>query len=220
MKNDGIVRNRLKIASVAINAKAFLEVQDEFGSFDEFIWPFVNGEPLQNAWKSMPQVPARTLQSDALSKELKTPRLQVHRHHHLLRVHAGGGDGERPSGELLPARGSGEALIAVGCPARIGSNVQRRLRGIKTRCRPRIAACLALSLTDFEASAMNIVTGKPHVRRGISGEVTWIAVLFGGLSLVRGDVRVRFRPAVGGPLRVTIHRKGMSFFNRCRSPAW
>ena len=71
MKNEGIVRNRLKIASVAINARAFLEVQQEFGSFDEFVWQFVNGAPLQNEWKSFSQVPARTLQSDALSKELK-----------------------------------------------------------------------------------------------------------------------------------------------------
>lgn len=71
MKNEGIVRNRLKIASVAINARAFLEVQSEFGSFDEYIWQFVNGEPLQNKWKSMKEVPARTLQSDALSKDLK-----------------------------------------------------------------------------------------------------------------------------------------------------
>lgn len=71
MKNEGIVRNRLKVASVAINARAFLEVQSEFGSFDEYVWQFVNGEPLQNNWKSMKEVPARTLQSDALSKDLK-----------------------------------------------------------------------------------------------------------------------------------------------------
>ncbi|MEO8096280.1 MAG: DNA-3-methyladenine glycosylase I [Acidobacteriota bacterium] len=71
MKNVGIVRNRLKIASVAINAKAFIEVKCEFGTFDEYIWQFVNGEPLQNNWKSFQQVPARTLQSDAMSKDLK-----------------------------------------------------------------------------------------------------------------------------------------------------
>jgi DNA-3-methyladenine glycosylase I len=69
--NAGIVRNRLKIASVAINARAFLAVQDEFGSFDAFVWQFVAGKPLQNHWKTMQQVPARTAESDALSKELK-----------------------------------------------------------------------------------------------------------------------------------------------------
>jgi DNA-3-methyladenine glycosylase I len=71
LQNEGIVRNRLKIASVAINARAFLEVQTEFGSFDAFVWQFVNGERLQNNWKTMQQVPARTTESDALSKELK-----------------------------------------------------------------------------------------------------------------------------------------------------
>ena len=71
LQNEGIVRNRLKVASVAINARAFLEVQSEFGSFDAFVWQFVNGEPLQNSWKTMQQVPARTTESDALSKELK-----------------------------------------------------------------------------------------------------------------------------------------------------
>lgn len=71
MGNAGIVRNRLKIESAIDNAKAFLAVQDEFGSFDAFIWGFVDGHPRQNAWKSIKDVPARTLESDAMSKELK-----------------------------------------------------------------------------------------------------------------------------------------------------
>ena len=71
MANAGIVRNRLKIESTIDNAKAFLAVQDEFGCFDQFIWQFVEGHPQQNTWKSMKDVPARTLESDAMSKELK-----------------------------------------------------------------------------------------------------------------------------------------------------
>lgn len=71
MANAGIVRNRLKIESTIDNAKAFLIVQQEFGSFDEFIWGFVDGHPKQNAWKSMKDVPASTLESDAMSKDLK-----------------------------------------------------------------------------------------------------------------------------------------------------
>ena len=71
MANAGIVRNRLKIESTIDNAKAFLAVQDEFGSFDKFIWKFVDGQPKQNKWKSMKDVPARTLESDAMCKELK-----------------------------------------------------------------------------------------------------------------------------------------------------
>ncbi|WP_425615586.1 DNA-3-methyladenine glycosylase I [Anatilimnocola sp. NA78] len=71
MQNAGIVRNRLKIASAAINAKAFLQVQAEFGSFDKFIWQFVDGKPIQNQRTAMSEVPARTEQSDAMSKALK-----------------------------------------------------------------------------------------------------------------------------------------------------
>ena len=71
MRNDGIVRNRLKIFSVVKNAKAFLEVQKEFGSFDRYIWQFVGGQPRVSAVKTMTQVPARTPESDAMSKDLK-----------------------------------------------------------------------------------------------------------------------------------------------------
>jgi DNA-3-methyladenine glycosylase I len=69
--DPGIVRNRLKIASTVANAKAFLEVQKEFGSFDRYIWQFVDGKPRVNSPKSMKQVPARTPESDAMSKDLK-----------------------------------------------------------------------------------------------------------------------------------------------------
>lgn len=71
LKNAGIVRNRLKISSTIGNAQAFLAVQQEFGSFHEYIWRFVDGRPKQNAWKSLSEVPARTAESDALSKDLK-----------------------------------------------------------------------------------------------------------------------------------------------------
>ncbi len=71
MKNPGIVRNRLKIASVTKNAKAFLEIQKEFGSFDKYIWQFVGGKPKVNSWKSSQTRPASTLESDAMSKDLK-----------------------------------------------------------------------------------------------------------------------------------------------------
>jgi DNA-3-methyladenine glycosylase I len=69
--DPGIVRNRLKVASVVSNAQAFLKIQKEIGSFDAYIWPFVDGQPLQNKWRSLSEVPARTEHSDALSKDLK-----------------------------------------------------------------------------------------------------------------------------------------------------
>jgi DNA-3-methyladenine glycosylase I len=71
MKDAGIIRNRLKIESAVRNAKAFLEIQRVFGSFDSFIWQFVGGKPLVNRRRSMRDVPARTPESDAMSKDLK-----------------------------------------------------------------------------------------------------------------------------------------------------
>jgi DNA-3-methyladenine glycosylase I len=70
-KDAGIIRNRLKIASAIQNAKAFLAVQEEFGSFDRYIWQFVGGKPRVNAWRLGKKIPARTTESDAMSKDLK-----------------------------------------------------------------------------------------------------------------------------------------------------
>ena len=70
LENPGIVRNRLKIASAIGNAKAFVAVQREFGSFDAYVWRFVDGAPKVNARKTLQQVPARTPQADALSRDL------------------------------------------------------------------------------------------------------------------------------------------------------
>jgi DNA-3-methyladenine glycosylase I len=68
--NAGIVRNRLKVAAAVTNAKAFLAVQKEFGSFDDYVWGFVDGRPVSSAWKEPADVPARTAVSDAMSKDL------------------------------------------------------------------------------------------------------------------------------------------------------
>jgi DNA-3-methyladenine glycosylase I len=70
LQNAGIVRNRLKIEATVINAHKFLEVQEKFGSFDNFVWQFVGGKPRQNNWRGMAEVPASTPESDAMSKEL------------------------------------------------------------------------------------------------------------------------------------------------------
>ena len=70
LADPGIVRNRLKVAGAVRNAKAFLAVQKEFGSFDRYVWGFVGGKPRRNAWRSMAEIPARTPESDALSKDL------------------------------------------------------------------------------------------------------------------------------------------------------
>lgn len=71
LQNEGIIRNKLKVASAIRNAKAFLEIQKEFGSFDAYIWQFVGGKPKINSWKSLREIPATTKESDAMSKDLK-----------------------------------------------------------------------------------------------------------------------------------------------------
>ena len=71
LKDAGIVRNRLKIASTISNAQAFLAVQKEFGSFDRYVWQFVGGSPKKNSWATSRKIPARTAESDAMSKDLK-----------------------------------------------------------------------------------------------------------------------------------------------------
>jgi DNA-3-methyladenine glycosylase I len=72
LKDAGIVRNRLKIRAAVHNAKRFLEVQREFGSFDSYLWGFVGGRPVRNRWKGLGQIPASTPLSDRVSKELKS----------------------------------------------------------------------------------------------------------------------------------------------------
>lgn len=71
MADPGIIRNRLKVDSAVSNAKAFLKVRDEIGSFDAYIWGFVDGRPRVNRWRGLGDVPASTPQSDAMSKDLK-----------------------------------------------------------------------------------------------------------------------------------------------------
>jgi len=71
LRDPGIVRNRLKVDSAVVNAKAFLRTQEEFGSFDRYVWQFVGGKPRVNAWRLGKGIPASTPESDAMSKDLK-----------------------------------------------------------------------------------------------------------------------------------------------------
>ncbi len=71
LQNPAIIRNRLKIYSTRQNARIFLEIQEAFGSFDRYVWAFVNGSPLTNRWKSFKEIPITTKESDVLSKDLK-----------------------------------------------------------------------------------------------------------------------------------------------------
>ena len=71
MNNKGIIRNKLKINSAISNAKLFVEIQEKYGSFDKYIWKFVNGRTIINKWKTLQEIPATSVESDAMSKELK-----------------------------------------------------------------------------------------------------------------------------------------------------
>ena len=71
LHNPGIIRNRLKIEAALQNARSVLKIQDEHGSLDSFLWGFVGGRPVRNAWKSLKEIPCQTQESDLMSKELK-----------------------------------------------------------------------------------------------------------------------------------------------------
>ncbi len=71
LKDPGIIRNRLKVYSVRINAHAYLEIRKEFGTFGKYLWSFVGGKPIKNKWKKISEIPATTSESDAMSKDLK-----------------------------------------------------------------------------------------------------------------------------------------------------
>jgi DNA-3-methyladenine glycosylase I len=71
LKNSGIVRNRLKLEASVLNARAFLQIQTEFGSFDRYLWKFVHGRPIRNKWKAVTEIPPTTPASDHMRKDLK-----------------------------------------------------------------------------------------------------------------------------------------------------
>ncbi len=71
LNNPGIIRNRLKVYSVRLNARAYLEVRKEFGTFSKYLWSFVEGKPIKNKWKTLSEIPANTPESDAMCKDLK-----------------------------------------------------------------------------------------------------------------------------------------------------
>ena len=103
LKDAGIIRNRLKIAATIANAQAFLKVQQEFGSFDAYIWRFVGGEPRQNAWKNAQAVAHQNGRIRCDEQGLAEAGIPVCGVDDLLCVHAGNRDGERSSGGVLSA---------------------------------------------------------------------------------------------------------------------
>ena len=113
LQDGSIIRNRAKVRAAVTNAQAFLKVRDEFSSFDRFIWKFIGGAPLVNHWEASSQVPARSEESDNMSREARAAGLQVCGQRDLLRFHAGNRHGERPPCDLSPVgRGAERDLFA------------------------------------------------------------------------------------------------------------
>ena len=106
MANEGIVRNRLKINAAVTNAKLFLDVAREFGSFDAFIWGYVDGEPIVNRWKTQADVPANHAAFRPHQQGSQEARLQVRRLHHRVCLPAIHRHRERPRGRLLCVPGA------------------------------------------------------------------------------------------------------------------
>ena len=106
MADQGIVRHELKILAAVANAQAFLRVREEFGTFDKYLWRFVDGTPKINRWRRIKDIPAATQQSVAMSQDLKKRGLQVRRADDLLRAHASYRHGQRPHHVLLSLSGT------------------------------------------------------------------------------------------------------------------
>ena len=104
LADPGIVRNRLKVAATIGNARSFLGVQQEFGSFDEYIWRFVGGQPVKNGFGSPVGNTGADRRVGCDERGAAKAGVQVRRLHYLLRLHAGSGNGERPHRRLFPVR--------------------------------------------------------------------------------------------------------------------
>ena len=112
LANDKIIRNRLKIRSAVQNARAFLATQDDWATFDRYIWDFVDGRPKQNSWRHLGDVPAHTSRVGCDEQGSEAPWFQFRRLDHLLCVHASDRNGERPFGRLLPAPGRSPTAVS------------------------------------------------------------------------------------------------------------
>ena len=114
LSNPGIVRNRLKVRSAVSNAQAFLKVQEERGSFSDYIWSFVDGLPIQNSWRSLSEIPATTPLAEIDLQRSEEARISIRRTDHRLRHDAGDRNGQRPrSGLFSLLRGRGDVSAEV-----------------------------------------------------------------------------------------------------------
>ena len=129
LADPGIVRNRAKVAAAIDNARAFLAVQAEFGTFADYVWGFVGGRPRRNAWRDVREAPAFTAGVRRPEPRPQAAGLPLRGLDDLLRLHAGGGPGERPHRRLLPLPPGESGVPARERPARDASRPWRKRAG-------------------------------------------------------------------------------------------
>jgi DNA-3-methyladenine glycosylase I len=144
LANPGIVRNRLKVHAAVRNARACLAVTKEFGGFHKYLWQFVDGQPIQNTWKSHGDIPASTPSVGRHEQRLEEARVHLCRFDDLLRLHAGDWHGERPFGQLLSLFTSAETLSARRMPRMVSGVVRQQppIRRAPRSCQPRAASSM------------------------------------------------------------------------------
>ena len=126
LTDPGIVRNRAKVESTVSNAAAFLELQEEQGSFDEYLWEFVDGTPVVNRWRSMDRVPATTPLSEAVSAESAAPGVPLRRPDGGLRPPPSGGARNRPRHGVFPPPSADRHRVVAATPVALRTRAGAR----------------------------------------------------------------------------------------------
>lgn len=176
--NTEIIRNRMKIEAAVRNARAFLKIQEEFGTFDSYCWRFVDGRPKLNRWKIMRQIPATSLASDAFSKDLKRRGFSFVGSTVVYAHMAGGRHGKRSSRRLFPLSGDpagledGSFRVTIECRDAIESPSPPTVNSLELRPAEQSLRCprSACGVTSFPARALGMPAPcamQPAVRRDL-----------------------------------------------------
>ena len=169
LRDPGIVRNRAKVASAVQNARLFLEVRREFGSFSNYVWAFVGGAPIVHRRRSPREVPAPDARIESPLGRSSRPRLPLRRADDLLRLHAGRRDGQRSPGELLPVPRAGESremkVLAAQPPRTVGAT----LRATRPFTRATVRFFLAAALRNRCKNSHCLCLTRPGHPPGFDG---------------------------------------------------
>ena len=168
LQDEGIIRNRAKVASAVRNAAAFLEVQAERGSFDDYVWEFVGGAPRRNGFRALSELPPETEQSKALSKDLKARGFNFVGPHDLLRLHAVARPREPTTRWTASATPRSERAAAGGRRRRSDGQAEgRRRRSPPSSCAgPRCTPACGLRIRGRRLRGGRVSAHPPHPELG------------------------------------------------------